>query len=331
MSSSGLSRGSFFSRDAGLADRKQDPRVKPEDDTCDGVRSLPCHSGRSEAKTRNPGAAGTGARSPWVPNNASGVSGMTPVLSSPERGRSHAYACCNTHRPGGGPFSPERPVPHPSSTAQATANAAPPPFGGGGHRLDSTESRFSWKTTSPAISTLKPQTPWWIRPHPSPPTHAHAIVLASWREGGPKSTEASDVRASVAWPAACGGYGSAPSSKPITTAGGRIRPPCGCEAKRTPSALPPGVEPEGPGLSRQGPDTLHRSLAMELRPLGLPPWCVDQQLQPPHREGTADRGAWKRASPQQCGTGLPQGADLRAPLPRLGGETTASQAVCAPA
>jgi len=29
--------------------------------------------------------------------------------------------------------------------------------------------------------------------------------------------------------------------------------------------------------------------------------------------------------------GLPQGADLRAPLPRLEGETTASQAVCAPA
>ncbi|HEY0958224.1 MAG TPA: hypothetical protein VGE05_03010, partial [Novosphingobium sp.] len=30
----------------------------------------------------------------------------------------------------------------------------------------------------------------------------------------------------------------------------------------------------GPDVT--GLDTLNRSLAMELRPLGLPPWCVDQ-------------------------------------------------------
>ena len=41
-------------------------------------------------------------------------------------------------------------------------------------------------------------------------------------------------------------------------------PPCGCEAKRT-SAACLRNQPEGPGPVGQGPNTLHRSLAMELR------------------------------------------------------------------
>ena len=41
-------------------------------------------------------------------------------------------------------------------------------------------------------------------------------------------------------------------------------PPCGCEAKRTSTACLRN-QPEGPGPVGQGPNTLHRSLAMELR------------------------------------------------------------------
>ena len=90
------------------------------------------------------------------------------------------------------------------------------------------------------------------------------------------------------------------------------------------------TQPEGPGLCRQGPDTLHRSLAMELRPLGLPPWCVDQQLQPPS-PGRNDRyGARDDAQhPQQRGPGTIHGADPRAPLPRPGARATASRTACA--
>ena len=77
---------------------------------------------------------------------------------------------------------------------------------------------------------------------------------------------------------------------------------------------------------RQGPDTSHRSLAMELRPLGLPPWCVDQQLQSPSPGRNGRYGARDDAQhPQPCGPGTIHGADPRAPLPRLGARATASR------
>jgi len=123
-----------------------------------------------------------------------------------------------------------------------------------------------------------------------------------------------------------GTWASAPSSKPITTAGGRIRPPNAVARRNERRLHCLRTQPEGPRLCRQGPDTSHRSLAMELRPLGLPPWCVDQQLQSPSPGRNGRYGARDDAQhPQPCGPGTIHGADPRAPLPRLGARATASR------
>ena len=182
------------------------------------------------------------------------------------------------------------------------------------------------KQLSPAISTLKPETRWGIEHHPSPPSAAHAIVLASWREGGPKSTEASDVRASVAWPAACGGHGQAPpQASQSRLRAGVSDPPMRLRGETNAVCIASGHNRRVQGC-RQGPDTLHRSLAMELRPLGLPPWCVDQQLQPPSPGRNGRYGARDDAQhPQQRGPGTIHGADPRAPLPHSQGGATASR------
>ena len=64
--------------------------------------------------------------------------------------------------------------------------------------------------------------------------------------------------------------------KQIVPAGrGRMRPLPAGAVKRTASGIASEVKSEGPGPDVTGLDTLNRSLAMELRPLGLPPWCVD--------------------------------------------------------
>ena len=55
-----------------------------------------------------------------------------------------------------------------------------------------------------------------------------------------------------------------------------MRPLPAGAVKRTASGIASEVKSEGPGPDVTGLDTLNRSLAMELRPLGLPPWCVDQ-------------------------------------------------------
>ncbi len=80
-----------------------------------------------------------------------------------------------------------------------------------------------------------------------------------------ETSEPLDVSASAAWPSACWGSGGATlqgSQSQLRV--GVSDPPCGCEAKRTSMACLRN-QPEGPGPVGQGPNTLHRSLAMELR------------------------------------------------------------------
>ena len=93
-------------------------------------------------------------------------------------------------------------------------------------------------------------------------------------------------------------------------------PPCGCEAKRT-SAACLRNQPEGPGPVGQGPNTLHRSLAMELRRQWASPAGCRGQLRlaisgrngrsgarvDAHRQSpTRKRGGWHWTTPRRIPT-----------------------------
>ena len=109
--------------------------------------------------------------------------------------------------------------------------------------------------------------------------------------------------------------------KQIVSAGrGRMRPLPAGAVKRTASGIASEVKSEGPGPDVTGLDTLNRSLAMELRPLGLPPWCVDQAT-PIATPGqtVSPRGACRRASAcESRHWNYPRRDDMR-PVSRLGG------------
>ncbi len=93
-------------------------------------------------------------------------------------------------------------------------------------------------------------------------------------------------------------------------------PPCGCEAKRTSTACLRN-QPEGPGPVGQGPNTLHRSLAMELRRQWASPAGCRGQLRlaisgrngrsgarvDAHRQSpTRKRGGWHWTTPRRIPT-----------------------------
>ena len=94
-------------------------------------------------------------------------------------------------------------------------------------------------------------------------------------------------------------------------------------------ALPPGDNRRVRAACRSGSRTLNRSLAMELRPLGVcfAPWCVEVNSGLPYRELNGRlRGARERASPAaRQDLELTHGASSRAPLPQRRERRTASR------
>ena len=82
-----------------------------------------------------------------------------------------------------------------------------------------------------------------------------------------KSTEASRCQGVGRVAVGVSGTARAPSRKPVTTWGGRIRPPSVARRNERRGHCLRGNNRRVRGLSVSTPNTLHRSLAMELRPL----------------------------------------------------------------
>ena len=139
-----------------------------------------------------------------------------------------------------------------------------------------------------------------------------------------RSWNASELKMSGALAGVAGtvlGTRQSPFKQVVGSGGRRIRP-LPANRRNEPSSIASEVKSEGPGPDVTGLDTLNRSLAMELRPLGLPPWCVDQQLQSPHRDKRSVHGARvRRASLQQCSTWHYPRRDCMRPALPIGGGT----------
>ena len=125
------------------------------------------------------------------------------------------------------------------------------------------------------------------------------------------------------WPAwlRCVGDIRAPSSKPCFSERAYPTPSC-CTVKRTAQHCLREINRRVRGPGRKGPDTLNRSLAMELRPPGLSPWSVASNSCGHHREERSDTGRVQtRNSCREAAPGTTHGVTSCAPLlPR--GETT---------
>ena len=110
--------------------------------------------------------------------------------------------------------------------------------------------------------------------HPPPPAPT-LYCSRTWRREVLERVRAQDVRG-AGWRGHAVWRTRLRPCKQIVSAGrGRMRPLSAGAVKRTASGIASEVKSEGPGPDVTGLDTLNRSLAMELRPLGLPPWCVD--------------------------------------------------------
>src|SRR5690606_10660878 len=142
----------------------------------------------------------------------------------------------------------------------------------------------------------------------------------TWRREVLERVRAQDVRGAgwrghVVW-----GTRLRPCKQLVAAGGGRMRPLSAGAVKRTASGIASEVKSEGPGPDVTGLDTLNRSLAMELRPLGLPPWCVDQAT-PIATPGqtVSPRGACRRASACESRHWNYPRRDCMRPGTRLGG------------
>ena len=116
-----------------------------------------------------------------------------------------------------------------------------------------------------------------------------------------------------------------PSRKPVTTEGGRIRPPMRLRGEANVDGVPP--EPTGgSGTCRTGPEHVAPITGYGAKaPVGFPCWMSRSTPACHIGKERPIRGACRRASPAQAGIGLPHGASPRAPLPHLEGRTTASR------
>jgi hypothetical protein len=112
-----------------------------------------------------------------------------------------------------------------------------------------------------------------------------------------------------------------PSRKPVTTEGGRIRPPMRLRGEANVDGVPP--EPTGgSGTCRTGPEHVAPITGYGAKaPVGFPCWMSRSTPACHIGKERPIRGACRRASPAQAGTGLPHGASPRAPLPRLEGQS----------
>ena len=116
-----------------------------------------------------------------------------------------------------------------------------------------------------------------------------------------------------------------PSRKPVTTEGGRIRPPMRLRGEANVGGVPPELT-GGSGTCRTGPEHVAPITGYGAKaPVGFPCWMSRSTPACHIGKERPIRGACRRASPAQAGTGLPHGASPRAPLPRLEGRTTASR------
>ena len=119
--------------------------------------------------------------------------------------------------------------------------------------------------------------------------------------------------------------GETPSRKPVTTEGGRIRPPMRLRGEANVGGVPP--EPTGgSGTCRTGPEHVAPITGYGAKaPVGFPCWMSRSTPACHIGKERPIRGACRRASPAQAGIGLPHGASPRAPLPHLEGRATASR------
>ena len=82
-----------------------------------------------------------------------------------------------------------------------------------------------------------------------------------------------------------------------------------------------GIQPEGPGSCRTGPEHVAPITGYGAKaPVGFPCWMSRSTPALPYREGTADRGAWRRAQPvRKAGTWTNPRRNPTRPAPSLGG------------
>ena len=156
--------------------------------------------------------------------------------------------------------------------------------------------------------------------HPPPPAPT-LYCSRTWRREVLERVRAQDVRGAGWRGHAVWGTRLCPCKQIVLAGRGRMRPLSAGAVKRTASGIASEVKSEGPGPDVTGLDTLNRSLAMELRPLGLPPWCVDQAT-PIATPGqtVSPRGACRRASAcESRHWNYPRRDDMR-PVSRSGRE-----------
>jgi hypothetical protein len=114
-----------------------------------------------------------------------------------------------------------------------------------------------------------------------------------------ETSEPLDVSASAAWPSACWGSGlETPSRKPVTTEGGRIRPPMRLRGEANVGGVPP--EPTGgSGTCRTGPEHVAPITGYGAKaPVGFPCWMSRSTPACHIGKERPIRGACRRASPQ---------------------------------
>ena len=190
-------------------------------------------------------------------------------------------------------------------------------------------------TTFPELPSHQPPgSPKWGIPLPRTyGAQTRRILLLHLATGGLGTRPSSRCQGRwLAWPCVWGTR-LRPCKQIVSAGRGRMRPLPAGAVKRTASGIASEVKSEGPGPDVTGLDTLNRSLAMELRPLGLPPLGASiQQLQSPHRDKRSVHGA--RVDAQSCSNAAPgttHGVTACAPSPDLGEEPEASLAVRSPA
>ena len=157
--------------------------------------------------------------------------------------------------------------PHPSRRPSASSGR------GRSHNRQPNPAEFDtsavgWPSPDPLRHSAWPGLAWGMdvntSPHPLEPERY--CPRTDVREVS-KSTEASRCQGVGRVAVGVSGTARAPSRKPVTTWGGRIRPPSVARRNERRGHCLRGNNRRVRGLSVSTPNTLHRSLAMELRPL----------------------------------------------------------------